>query len=591
MNPSNRTLLCRHLLDEFRYDFELRLPEQNSSEFLQIRYSLYEPWRAQDHFVGFFSPETSPRRMPGEEGEVLRACRQTRVAWCVYYIIEDTACRIAFLKSLFRNRTAAGVLHRHRLGLPEACPQFIIQPCMWLLVAIAMLPDYATVQASGVVVFSALARLEAMVAWTAHYKAGSVPWLPRTSPLSVRHRLEHEALTLSSPLAAMVAGTAKYPEQDPHGCGPWSIVQALVQAIEIREAPFRTDDLLAPIGPGSKLLSLMSQRGPEAYARAWHAAELESQAILRSVRSCARRRPRRVAEWLLSRLPVWRLLERSLLAPVVAVRAGYADYAPLRQWGVSGGDLHLVGLSGSGESWWRRAEARGTCRELRLAVLPVRDYVSDILRLSGVPACFNTGLPAAVEMVLQSRHVGPEAPLWLAEVGANLGDCALHVLACLGPERARAILVEPVLESFRRLAWSVGANGFGRSAQLVRAAIGPSNGHLVIGGPNHDIANHRTLQVSPAASAEGATRGAARSKPEAAMVVPAYTLNALFSGVELDILVVARPALEGVTPAASAALLNRTPYFVSGRCVMRGSHVIGADLGPCKPSQKSLNRK
>mmetsp|Transcript_108646 Transcript_108646/g.339822 ORF Transcript_108646/g.339822 Transcript_108646/m.339822 type:complete len:155 (-) Transcript_108646:57-521(-) len=125
-------------------------------------------------------------------------------------------------------------------------------------------------------------------------------------------------------------------------------------------------------------------------------------------------------------------------------------------------------------------------------------------------------------------------------------------------------------ESLLRLRWSVRANGLGASVQVLHAATGPSRGTARLEPRVGEIANSR-VETPREGNDSGTTPGYTTANASSwEVLVPMFPLDALLPGHALDILIIAGAAWHA-TLAAAAAVLRRTTYVVTGRCIARGA--------------------
>lgn len=106
----------------------------------------------------------------------------------------------------------------------------------------------------------------------------------------------------------------------------------------------------------------------------------------------------------------------------------------------------------------------------RMALLPFREKVSDVVRACRAPYCDFSFM----ELVLRLVHPGKQLRLW--EVGANLGDCTLWTAAQLGPRLTFATAVEPLALLTAALRRSVELNQWTDRISVVHALVGNRSG-------------------------------------------------------------------------------------------------------------------
>lgn len=212
MEPRNSTARCGLLLREFRYDFELFLPEFQNGQLLQMRPSLYEPWRAEEAVrSGGFSPEISPWKLttPGRFGAVVEGCPRARIAWCVWHVASELGCGAEFLHGLNTHRGEAGIWSSFSMkpGVPGGtiCSPMVGRKCSGIAKVIADLPPYEVTKASNAAVFSAIARLEVMVSEAGRHMPSFNPYGLRRLPAAVRVLLERALFQVPSPFSELLA--------------------------------------------------------------------------------------------------------------------------------------------------------------------------------------------------------------------------------------------------------------------------------------------------------------------------------------------------------------------------------------------------
>eukprot|EP00401_Gymnodinium_catenatum_P006646 CAMPEP_0117592474 /NCGR_PEP_ID=MMETSP0784-20121206/72095_1 /TAXON_ID=39447 /ORGANISM="" /LENGTH=548 /DNA_ID=CAMNT_0005394285 /DNA_START=96 /DNA_END=1738 /DNA_ORIENTATION=+ len=145
--------------------------------------------------------------------------------------------------------------------------------------------------------------------------------------------------------------------------------------------------------------------------------------------------------------------------------------------------------------------------EVKMSVLPDRDLVSDHVRRMRDFHCPGFFRRLAVE-ASEAWSVA-DGPVRVVEVGGFLGDCLLWMLAWLGPERLRALEVEPVAAATERLKDSLARGGFSKSVDVVTEALGdgsakntaagggglaPANPNFAAGAKRGMVLQRRRLQ-------------------------------------------------------------------------------------------------
>ncbi|CAE7879171.1 unnamed protein product [Symbiodinium microadriaticum] len=127
-------------------------------------------------------------------------------------------------------------------------------------------------------------------------------------------------------------------------------------------------------------------------------------------------------------------------------------------------------LACKGEVRWNLPSQAARSRP-RVAVLPMPEKVSDVVRSCSLPYCDLNFF----ELVLRAVAASARKKLHLVEVGANLGDCTFWVAAHLGRRLMSATAVEPVPSAAAAVRRSVTINGWD-FIQVVQALAGAKAG-------------------------------------------------------------------------------------------------------------------
>ncbi|CAE7695275.1 Scn1a [Symbiodinium sp. CCMP2456] len=127
-------------------------------------------------------------------------------------------------------------------------------------------------------------------------------------------------------------------------------------------------------------------------------------------------------------------------------------------------------LACKGEVRWNLPAQAARSRP-RVAVLPMPEKVSDVVRSCSLPYCDLNFF----ELVLRAVAASARKKLHLVEVGANLGDCTFWVAAHLGRRLASATAVEPVPSAAAAVRRSITINGWD-FIQVVQAVAGAKAG-------------------------------------------------------------------------------------------------------------------
>ncbi|CAE7191527.1 unnamed protein product, partial [Symbiodinium necroappetens] len=127
-------------------------------------------------------------------------------------------------------------------------------------------------------------------------------------------------------------------------------------------------------------------------------------------------------------------------------------------------------LACKGEVRWNLPSQAARSRP-RVAVLPMPEKVSDVVRSCSLPYCDLNFF----ELVLRAVAASARKKLHLVEVGANLGDCTFWVAAHLGRRLTSATAVEPVPSAAAAVRRSVTINGWD-FIQVVQAVAGAKAG-------------------------------------------------------------------------------------------------------------------
>jgi FkbM family methyltransferase len=101
-------------------------------------------------------------------------------------------------------------------------------------------------------------------------------------------------------------------------------------------------------------------------------------------------------------------------------------------------------------------------------LFPFHEKVSDYVRACSQPYCDQVFIEL---LLVVGRYYDKSQPIWLLEVGANLGDCALWAMGELGPQRLRVLAFEPMAEAVDLLRQAVRSNGWEMSLQVAEAAV------------------------------------------------------------------------------------------------------------------------
>ncbi|CAJ1417957.1 unnamed protein product [Effrenium voratum] len=126
-------------------------------------------------------------------------------------------------------------------------------------------------------------------------------------------------------------------------------------------------------------------------------------------------------------------------------------------------------LACQGEVRWQ-LPAHGVKPKLRVAVLPVPEKVSDVVRACRLPYCDLSF------MELMLRAAAGSGAVHLVEMGANLGDCSLWAAAHLGRRLRSVVAVEPVPNVAAALRRSVQLNRWDEKIQVVQALAAAQSG-------------------------------------------------------------------------------------------------------------------
>uniref|UniRef100_A0A7S4QEA7 Uncharacterized protein n=1 Tax=Alexandrium monilatum TaxID=311494 RepID=A0A7S4QEA7_9DINO len=145
---------------------------------------------------------------------------------------------------------------------------------------------------------------------------------------------------------------------------------------------------------------------------------------------------------------------------------------------------------------------------LEMSVLPDRDLISDHVRNT-----HNFHCPGSfMDLLTHEAEARPGELLWVVEVGGFLGDCLLWAAGWLGPQRLRALEVEPVAGATSRLQQTLARNGLSDAVSVRTEAMGDGKYHDVgslhicsrkrPSHPNFSVLQH----ILPKAPAEPDTR-------------------------------------------------------------------------------------
>lgn len=112
-----------------------------------------------------------------------------------------------------------------------------------------------------------------------------------------------------------------------------------------------------------------------------------------------------------------------------------------------------------------------------MSVLPDRDIISDYVRRNHQFHCS----PAFQEVLanISQESTSEGRALTILEVGGFLGDCLLWAVAWLGPERIRALEVEPAAVAMAQFSESLARNGFNEAVDGIAAIVGDGKVHQV----------------------------------------------------------------------------------------------------------------
>eukprot|EP00928_Gymnodinium_smaydae_P022617 TRINITY_DN18937_c0_g1_i2.p1 TRINITY_DN18937_c0_g1~~TRINITY_DN18937_c0_g1_i2.p1 ORF type:complete len:642 (+),score=127.30 TRINITY_DN18937_c0_g1_i2:233-2158(+) len=103
-----------------------------------------------------------------------------------------------------------------------------------------------------------------------------------------------------------------------------------------------------------------------------------------------------------------------------------------------------------------------------LSVLPFREKVSDVVRACELPYCDLSFM----ELAIRAAGSGVVRPVFLTEVGANLGDCSVWAAAHFGKRLRRAVALEPLPMHAAAIRRSAKKNAWDGRLQIVEAAVG-----------------------------------------------------------------------------------------------------------------------
>ncbi|CAE8603017.1 unnamed protein product [Polarella glacialis] len=123
-----------------------------------------------------------------------------------------------------------------------------------------------------------------------------------------------------------------------------------------------------------------------------------------------------------------------------------------------------------------RLPAAASVRQPKLAVLPLREKVSDVVRACQMPYCDLDFQELALRAAASASSPTAAGRLRIVEVGANLGDCTVWAAAHFGRRLVRATAVEPVPVIADALRRSVELNGWRDRIEVVEALAGNRSG-------------------------------------------------------------------------------------------------------------------
>ena len=197
--------------------------------------------------------------------------------------------------------------------------------------------------------------------------------------------------------------------------------------------------------------------------------EQRMEAVLAKIETCMGVDPVMIFITLVSEFPIWELIERTLLDNVVLVddadfvSAGSTEYEQLRRvTGRSQYSNHIPCNRTAQEG--KSGEGLKHCFQTKkeIVLMPVRDYVSDMVRTGRKPHCSSEiaqKMVAMAQLRMSERAVTISDPLSILEVGTHLGGCLLILFHLFPPGHVKAFGYEASPAAYRRALATLQRNG------------------------------------------------------------------------------------------------------------------------------------
>ena len=106
-------------------------------------------------------------------------------------------------------------------------------------------------------------------------------------------------------------------------------------------------------------------------------------------------------------------------------------------------------------------------RDYVTVLQPIREYLSDVVRIARYPCCSLVGGLDEISKMRSWRSISPSDPFYVLEFGTNLGDCLLSISRVLGRGLVKAYACESFQSASRRVIESVRRSGLQSDFQKI----------------------------------------------------------------------------------------------------------------------------